>query len=60
MISNEMDTFQMPVYLSAKKVLGFEWDDSDMRIYTGNKMSEHMDVEEFYGEYIYWCGIKIE
>ena len=50
----------MPVYLSAKKVLGFEWDDSDMRIYTGNKMSEHMDVEEFYGEYIYWCGIKIE
>lgn len=58
-IGNEMDTYQMPVYTAVKKALDFEWDDSDMRIYTDNKLSDQMDVEEFYKEYIYWCNSNI-
>lgn len=60
LINNEMDTFQMPVYASVRKILDFDWDDSDMRKYTGNKLSEQMDTAEFYKEYIYWCGMEIK
>ncbi len=51
----EMDTYQTPVYENVKSVLGLNWQDETMRVYSDNKLAEKMDVEEYVKEYLYWC-----
>lgn len=59
--NGRLDYHEIPVYPWIRKVLGMNWEETDIRIDNNAiKGTENMDISQYIREYIWWCYPEYE
>lgn len=59
-VYNEMDSYEDPVLDCVKDTLGIQYDNDELRIKSTFALDEHIDLEEYVREYIWWRSKTIQ